>query len=95
MTFYISIRQSENWKQNSGENGANVNHRDRCSQRLVTEILKPLWNRLGLQLDGYGVEIILAVMNPFSTSDCAFPPSSVISLCNARKPVLVAKANLL
>lgn len=41
LTFYIYKCQSKNWKQNRDESGSKVNHRERCSQRLVTEILKP------------------------------------------------------
>lgn len=67
---------SRSWKQNRDENGSNVNHRERCSQRLVTKLLKPLWNRLWLQLSGYGVEIILATINP----PFFFPFLTILSL---------------
>ncbi len=46
LTFYIYKCQFKNWKQNRDESGSRVNHREWCSQRLVTKILKPLWNRL-------------------------------------------------
>lgn len=48
---------------------------------------KPL-EPVALQLSGYGVQMILALIDPFSISDYTFTPSSVISLCNTRKPVL-------
>ncbi|KAJ4928977.1 hypothetical protein JOQ06_004599, partial [Pogonophryne albipinna] len=35
---------SENWKQNRGENGANVNHRERCSQRLSSRGARKVLN---------------------------------------------------
>lgn len=71
-----------------------VNHREQSSQRLVTKIQKKRKRKrkplepVALQLSAYGVQMILALIDPFSISDYTFTPSSVISLCNIRKPVL-------
>lgn len=63
-------QQSESWKQNKGQYRSKVDHRGWCSQRLVTKILTPLWNCLQHKC---GMEIIPAMMNPFSIS--IFDPS--------------------
>lgn len=73
MHQHFTNTQFESWKQDEGWSRSKVHHRGGCSQRLVTKLLTPLWNCLEHKC---GMEIISAMMNPFSIS--FFDPSAPI-----------------
>lgn len=73
--------QSKNWKQNKREDGSKGSGR---AKGLRQNYSNPFGTVCEFE---FGMEIILAMIKPFSIADYTSTASAFISLCNLRKLV--------